>query len=410
MFHEQRRSLVLTLRSVSTVRTSDEPTNERRAGATVIAAALALPLLVAACTTPGQASSQAAEPATTITPGESSENTPDEPATSTTPATAAPTPSPEPQPFTLAFGGDIHFEGRARALLDTPERWSTMRTIFDDADFAMVNLETAITERGKPLNKKYTFRAPARSLTTLKAAGVDAVSLANNHGADFGSTGLADTLAAKASNELPMIGVGATAAEAYAAHTVTINGTKVGVLASSQLFDPTASLHAATDSTPGIAVSGKPERMVQAIKDAAAHHDVVVVFQHWGTERMPCPDARQRRNADLFAKAGADVIVGAHAHIPQGYGWMGKTYVAYGLGNFVWYHSRSVGGYSGIMTLTIDPQRIGGDESVVVDHSWTPLFINKYGIPDHPSPGMAQTMAASMRRANSCTGLTERPS
>lgn len=409
-FCEQRWSLVLTLRGVSNRHLLSVPGGRVPAAVPALVVVLGVSLVMGACTAPGQAASQAAEPATTLTPGKSSGTTTNDPVFLTTPATPTTTPSPKPQPFTMAFGGDVHFEGRARALLDAPDQWATMRSIFDAADFAMVNLETAITERGTPLDKKYTFRAPARSLTALKAAGVDAVSLANNHGADFGSVGLADTLAAKASNELPMLGIGANAKEAYAPHTVTLGGTSVGILASSQLFDATATHHSATDSKPGIAVSGDPKRMVQAIKDTAANHDIVVVFQHWGTERMLCPDARQRRNAALFAEAGADVIVGAHAHIPQGSGWMGNTYVAYGLGNFVWYHSRGVGGYSGIMTLTIDPTLIGTDEPAVVSETWTPLFINSRGIPDNPSSGMASTMTSSRSKANACTGLTGRTS
>lgn len=411
-FREQRRVFVLTLRSVSPLRSADKPVVRRSAAAPALVASLLGPLLVFAYTGPGQPSSQAVEQALPSTSDAGSVQSDEVISYVTASPTSNPTapPPPPPQPFTMAFGGDVHFEGRARALLDAPERWSTVKTIFDDADFAMVNLETAITERGTPLDKKYTFRASARSLTALKDAGVDAVSLANNHGADFGSVGLADTLAAKASNVMPMVGIGANAAEAYAPHTVTLGGSSVGILASSQLYDATAALHSATDSQPGIAVSGNPKRMVQAIKDTAANHDIVVVFQHWGTERMLCPDARQRRNAALFADAGADIIVGAHAHIPQGSGWMGNTYVAYGLGNFVWYHSRGVGGYSGIMTLTIDPQFIGENESVVVSEDWAPLFINRYGMPDRPSPGVAQTMAASLNRATSCTGLTERVS
>ena len=68
------------------------------------------------------------------------------------------------------------------------------------ADVAMVNLETAITERGPPEPKKFNFRAPARAFDALQGAGVDVVTMANNHGVDYGPEGLADTLAAKAAD------------------------------------------------------------------------------------------------------------------------------------------------------------------------------------------------------------------
>ena len=62
----------------------------------------------------------------------------------------------------------------------------------------MVNLETAITEGGSPVGKEYNFRAPAQAFEALRVAGVDVVTIANNHGVDYGPDGLADTLAAKA--------------------------------------------------------------------------------------------------------------------------------------------------------------------------------------------------------------------
>ena len=58
----------------------------------------------------------------------------------------------------------------------------------------MVNLETAVTERGEPVPKTYNFRAPPVGVPALRSAGVDVVSLANNHGMDFGEVGLLDTL------------------------------------------------------------------------------------------------------------------------------------------------------------------------------------------------------------------------
>ena len=79
----------------------------------------------------------------------------------------------------------------------------------------MVKLETAITTGGARENKSFTFRAPATALNTLQAAGVDAVSLANNHAVDFGRAGLVDTLAAKNASPIPVVGIGATTQEAY---------------------------------------------------------------------------------------------------------------------------------------------------------------------------------------------------
>ena len=94
--------------------------------------------------------------------------------------------------------------------------------------------------------------------------------------------------------------------------------------------------------TPGIAAArtARPRALLAAVRAASRRDDVVVVYLHWGREYRSCPTALQRRTAEALAQAGADVVVGSHAHVLLGTGWSGETYVGYGLGNFVWYHNR----------------------------------------------------------------------
>ena len=110
--------------------------------------------------------------------------------------------APESWSVTLAFAGDVHFEGGLAALLD--RRGATlgpMSTALRSADVAVVNLESALTSGGSRVSKeledptrRYWFRSPPSALALLERSGVDAVSLANNHGADYGAAGLRDTL------------------------------------------------------------------------------------------------------------------------------------------------------------------------------------------------------------------------
>ncbi len=118
-------------------------------------------------------------------------------------ATSAPTTRPvttttvkRNQPVVLAFGGDVHFEGVLRSLLaaNPSTVLAPIAPVLESADLAMVNLETAITERGTPQPKQYTFRAPASAFTALAAGGVDVTTMANNHGMDFGEVGFNDSL------------------------------------------------------------------------------------------------------------------------------------------------------------------------------------------------------------------------
>ncbi len=83
--------------------------------------------------------------------------------------------------MTLAFGGDVHFEGviRSRLTSNPATAVGPIASMLRRADLAMVNLETAITTRGTPQSKSFTFRAPASAFQALKAAGVDVATMAN---------------------------------------------------------------------------------------------------------------------------------------------------------------------------------------------------------------------------------------
>ncbi len=93
----------------------------------------------------------------------------------------------------------------------------------------MVNLETAVTTRGTPEPKQFHFRAPPASFAAVKAAGLDVVSLANNHTLDYGQVGLADTLAAAANSGVPIVGAGVNADAAYAPWITTVKGVRIAV-------------------------------------------------------------------------------------------------------------------------------------------------------------------------------------
>src|SRR5204862_7184901 len=111
--------------------------------------------------------------------------------------------------------------------------------VLSGADLAMVNLETAITERGEPVaGKNYHFRSPAASFTALRAAGVDVVNLANNHALDYGAVGMDDTFAAIASSKLPVVGIGSKAAEAFRPYRTTVNGQRIAIFGAVDWLEP----------------------------------------------------------------------------------------------------------------------------------------------------------------------------
>ncbi|MEU8250948.1 CapA family protein [Nonomuraea sp. NPDC048916] len=321
------------------------------------------------------------------------------------PTTASAKPSPVRRPFTISFGGDVHFEGMLRPRLNNPRTaLGPIAQVLRKADLSMVNLETAITTGGTPApGKQYTFRAPASAFTALKAAGVDVVSMANNHGMDYMETGLADSLAAVKRSRFPVVGIGGNETEAYKPYRRVVNGNRVSIIGATQVLDAEfiASWTAAGDKG-GLASAKNEARLLKAVRQARKNSDTVIVHLHWGTEMQKCPNPAQLSLAPKLVKAGADVVVGGHAHILLGAGYLGNAYISYGLGNFVFYNSNpATTGRTGVLTLTINGRKVLKD-------SWTPATIQG-GLPV-PMTGAARTQAvADWKALRSCTGLASRP-
>jgi poly-gamma-glutamate synthesis protein (capsule biosynthesis protein) len=324
------------------------------------------------------------------------------------PPTVDATITPERRPITIAFAGDVHFEGSLRARLDDPP--SALAPIAPElsaADLTIVNLETAIGSDGRPEPKRFVFQAPPAAFDALAAAGVDVVSMANNHAGDYGRDGIGqalDAAAAQAGDQsLAVIGVGHTADEAFAPASFDIDGTTVAVLAASAAdddptADPTGHL-AATDTQPGTADAVDPTRLVRAVEQAKASADIVVVYLHWGVQGESCPSRLQTALAEAMAQAGADIVVGSHAHRLQGAGFLDDTFVAYGLGNYVWYTQASAATTAtGVLTVTVD----GG---AVVDQTWAPAVIESDGLPHPVSGSEADQMTEEFLRLAGCADL-----
>lgn len=303
-----------------------------------------------------------------------------------TPSVTVPSPTPTAtptRPITINFAGDVHFAEHVAALADDPQAFAGIAPALGDADLTVLNLETAITTRGTPEAKAYRFRIGSQALIPLKNAGVDVVSMANNHAADYGVVGLQDTLAAKATSPLPMIGIGATEEEAFTPYVATVNGVSIAIIAADEIWDETTlARYSAGVAKPGVANGFDRTRLVQAVKEARAAHDVVVVYEHWGVEEQNCPSPRQRETATLLAQAGADAIIGSHAHVPQGAGWQGSTFVGFGLGDFVWWRTGIPGSRAGILQITLDPVAAKAHQgNVVSSYRWRPTHVQPSGAP-----------------------------
>jgi poly-gamma-glutamate capsule biosynthesis protein CapA/YwtB (metallophosphatase superfamily) len=182
---------------------------------------------------------------------------------------------------------------------------------------------------------------------------------------------------------------------------ITIKGVKIAIIGVSQVAE-LASSWVATDTRPGEANSIDLGRTLAAVRSAKRLASVVIVFMHWGTEGQSCPDPAQLSLARELSDAGASIIVGAHAHMLQGSGWLGRTFVAYGMGNFLWWE-RSYSTATGVLELTLHPH-------TPLTARFVPAVVSGTGRPIPLRGAAAEEADAHYASLAACSELATRPS
>jgi Bacterial capsule synthesis protein PGA_cap len=313
------------------------------------------------------------------------------------------------QPVTFAFGGDVHFPAGTNLgdrLAEDPSDalGPTVPQLLSGADLSMVNLESALTDGTcpDPQPKQYVFYAPSSALEAFKGAGVTLITEANNHGEDCGEPGLQTALAARTQSGYTILGIGQDAAQAFTPYTTTIHGQHIAIIAATQVIDSDLqSAWTATATQPGLASAYDVNDLVAAVEAARKTADTVIVYLHWGTELDACPNPLQEPLAAVLVRAGADIVIGTHAHVLLGGGYLGSAYVDYGLGNFAFYDNSPPENESGSLVITATGRHI---DAV----TWRPAVI----VDDLPQPlaGDAATQAlAAWNQARSCTNVSATP-
>jgi poly-gamma-glutamate capsule biosynthesis protein CapA/YwtB (metallophosphatase superfamily) len=315
-------------------------------------------------------------------------------------------PPPVRAPVTIAFAGDVHFASFLADRLDDPATaMGPMADVLAKADLSIVNLETAVTTGGVAEPKQYVFRAPPSAFDALRDGGVDVVTMANNHALDYGPTSVPDALDAARSAGLPVIGLGLDAQQAYRPWIVTIHGQRIAFLAATAVLDADlVSTWSATADQPGVATAldGNNAALVAAVRQVRPQVDTVVVDLHYGSDLQTCPTDIQRQLADDLVAAGADVVVGQHAHVLLGGGYDGSAYVDYGLGNFQFYVSDdSPQAETGVLVLSVDGRRVTAPR-------WVPGHIRS-GLPVALTGGDAAEAQSAWQGLRACAGLTAAP-
>jgi capsule synthesis protein PGA_cap len=206
-----------------------------------------------------------------------------------------------------------------------------VRDVISRADIAIANFENPAPNSFTWHRSKTVFTADPTLIDGLMKAGIDYVGIANNHIGDAGNTGILQTIANLKKRGLKYSGAGKDLVAAQKPAILGANGTKVAILA----YDAIAPGYHAAKGEPGS--SKLTIKAVQAGVKAArkAGAKVVIVFPHWGTEYKYSPFQNQQRLARQIIDAGADMIIGNHAHYAAAVEiYKGKP-IWYALGNFV---------------------------------------------------------------------------
>lgn len=236
--------------------------------------------------------------------------------------------------ITLIFGGDVMLARNVGYNIKYSgfDPFSSTKALLTSADLAMVNLECVISDKGyKNSYKAYTFRAPVETLTTLKSAGIDIVSLANNHVADYGNSAFSDMLERLKASGVGYVGGGLNEEEAYSPLYVEIKGVRFAFLAFSNIEIP---WFTAQGDSMGVAWFDD-SKVVSAITTASQNSDYVVVMPHWGIEYTDVLLPDQERLAHLMIDSGADLIIGGHPHHTQRIEEYNGGKIYYSVGNFI---------------------------------------------------------------------------
>lgn len=272
----------------------------------------------------------------------------------------------------LSFVGDVSLADNFEIIPKYDERGAGIYGILSEevvnimntADIMVANNEFTISDRGEPMpNKYYTFRANTNRIGIYNEMGVDLVTLANNHVYDFGENAFLDTLDTLTNNNIPYVGAGRNIDEASRPYYFIANGYKIAFVNATRaekfILTPEA-----TDTIGGVLRAYDPTRFKEVIKTAKENSDFVIALIHWGKEDTHNLEQVQIDTGKEYIDAGADILIGTHAHTLQGIEFYNNKPIIYNIGDFI-FNKESKD--TGILNVKID------DEGNFI-YSFTPCY------------------------------------
>jgi|GEM_PF-5725449 len=306
----------------------------------------------------------------------------------------------------LTFGGDTMF---SRRMFDADEDGnsddgliakgnesddidallSQVSPFFRDADFASLNFEGVMTTRSNPsVHQEYPFAAPTQSAAALYRAGIDLISLGNNHAMDYGVDGVSDTLRYTSEANIASVGIGENLEAAWAPYTTILGGEIVAFISCAIYAEIDTEPVVATDDKPGIAVCTNDE-LRSAIIDARIGAEMVIVQLHGGLAYTDSASWSMETMARVATEAGAGLVIGHGPHTLHGADNLGQGTIFWSLGNLVYEQTLWSTMESGVLSVIIDPE---------VGHPVHAYFEPIYADNFQPRPSVGQLRQETARQ------------
>ncbi|MDQ3850740.1 MAG: CapA family protein [Actinomycetota bacterium] len=243
--------------------------------------------------------------------------------------------------MSIGLIGDVMLgRGVGAVLAERPDAvvWGDdLRALASSLDLVVANLECCLSARGhrteRIAGKPFFFRGPPHATEQLRALGIRAVGLANNHALDYEEEALSDTLDVLAEAQIASAGAGRDLAGARRSAVVSAGRARVGLITVS---DHPAE-YAAAGERPGIAHADLRRELPPWLGEELASRrrdcDVVIAFPHWGPNMVVTPAPWQLRRAEELQAAGADLVAGHSAHVFHGVSWTSRGPILTDLGD-----------------------------------------------------------------------------
>jgi poly-gamma-glutamate synthesis protein (capsule biosynthesis protein) len=294
--------------------------------------------------------------------------------------------------------------------------WGETLTVLERVapDALIVNLETAVTDRGYPWPRKgIQYRMHPANVAALTVASIDVAVLANNHVLDWSLPGLIQTLEVLQTAGIACAGAGRNAKEAWAPASVgTSSGSRVLVLAAGSPTSGIPTQWAAGEQDPGIALlpdlsQNTVERIAAIVGAFARPRDVVVASLHWG-QNWGYKVAQDRRwfAHQLIDQAGVHVVHGHSSHHPLGIEVHRGRLIVYGCGDLltdyegISDHDRYRGDLGALYLATIDD-----DRGTVQRLELVPTKVERFQL-TRPPPGDVRWLETTLHREGAPLGTT----